>query len=50
MPNSLRILCVHGLGDQRQSNWDADWSSAIKRAVGANADVELDFRLSLIHI
>lgn len=44
MPGSLRILCVHGLGDQRQSNWDADWSSAIKRAVGPNTGVELDFR------
>ncbi|KQO84994.1 MAG: caspase domain-containing protein [Methylobacteriaceae bacterium] len=44
MPSSLRILCVHGLGDQRQSNWDADWSSAIKRAVGTSAGVELDFR------
>lgn len=43
MPNSIRILCVHGLGDQRQSGWEADWTDAIKQAVGPSTDVELNF-------
>ena len=44
MPNSLRILCVHGLGDQRQSGWEADWSRAIKQAVGPDTETELNFK------
>lgn len=42
MPNTLRILCVHGLGDHRQSSWEADWGNAIKQVVGTNAGVVLD--------
>lgn len=44
MPSSMRILCVHGLGDHRQSSWKADWSSAIEQVVGSDTGVELDFR------
>jgi len=44
MVQMIRILCVHGLGDQRQSGWEADWRAAIERAVGADAGVALEFR------
>jgi len=42
MANTIRILCVHGLGDHRLSGWEAEWATAIKEAIGPDADVTLD--------
>lgn len=43
MPKTLRILCIHGLGDHRASKWASDWRGAIEQIVGADAGVQLDF-------
>ena len=41
MPNdTLKIMCVHGLGDHRQSIWEHSWSDAILRAFPATPNVE----------
>ncbi len=42
MPN-LKILCVHGLGDHRQSPWKAEWESTIRRSFPAQDAVQLEF-------
>lgn len=42
MSTALRVLCIHGLGDHRQSSWASEWRSAIEAAVGAGAEVPLD--------
>ena len=34
-------MCVHGLGDQRQSNWAQSWQTAIEGALaGQGATVQ----------
>lgn len=43
MTTSLKILCVHGLGDHRQSSWEADWRGAVESAVGPTTDLTLEF-------
>lgn len=43
MPDPLRILCVHGLGDHRQSSWETDWEVAIRQVAEENPSFELDF-------
>jgi metacaspase-1 len=46
---SLRVLCVHGVGDHHTSTtWEADWQAAVRSAVAvwdANLTVEFDFLL-----
>lgn len=43
MAKKLKVLCVHGLGDQRQSGWEADWQRAVEEAVGQNSGAKLEF-------
>jgi hypothetical protein len=40
---TLKVLSVHGLGDQRQSTWKADWPKAIQAAFPAVPGLELEF-------
>lgn len=39
----LKVLGVHGLGDQRQSTWKEDWPKAIRAVFPAGEGLELDF-------
>jgi hypothetical protein len=39
----LKVLSVHGLGDQRQSTWKRDWPKAIQAVFPAVPDLELEF-------
>jgi hypothetical protein len=43
MSEPLRIMCVHGLGDHRQSGWEREWRDAVTEAVGPASGVDLDF-------
>jgi hypothetical protein len=49
MPNPLRILCVHGVGDHHTTlSWEDDWRSAIRDAVAHwDPSRELDFQFLL---
>ena len=44
LSDTLKILCVHGLGDQRQSGWEARWQGAIEKAVGPDTGVTVEYR------
>ncbi|TDH38957.1 caspase family protein [Pseudohoeflea suaedae] len=44
MSETLKIMCVHGLGDQRRSGWEAKWKDAIETVIGADAGVTPEFR------
>ncbi|WP_321341564.1 caspase family protein [uncultured Cohaesibacter sp.] len=44
MDKTLKILCVHGLGDQRQSGWEAKWQNAIDQVIGPDSGVILEYR------
>lgn len=43
---SIRILCVHGLGDHRTSAWRDSWETAIRSCFASEAEVDLVFRFS----
>ena len=43
MVKTIKILCVHGLGDKRSSDWQAEWENAVRQAIGPDAGVNLDF-------
>lgn len=45
MPRTIKVLCVHGLGDQRGSGWEKKWETAIKVAVenAGGGTVDLDY-------
>ncbi|WGM39775.1 caspase family protein [Caulobacter sp. NIBR1757] len=43
MVKTLKVLCVHGLGDHRTSTWETDWPAAIKAAMGPIPGLELAF-------
>lgn len=40
---TLKIQCIHGLGDHRESTWKEDWKAAIVSAFPASDQVEIDF-------
>lgn len=40
MPATLRITCVHGLGEHRQSGWEREWCDAITETVGSGGMVD----------
>lgn len=44
MARAVKVLCVHGLGDHRLSNWENEWRQAIERAVGLDAGATLEYR------
>lgn len=43
MAKSLKIMCVHGLGDHRQSDWQIAWPKAVRSAIPGALDLELEF-------
>ena len=40
----IRILCVHGLGDHRQSDWAQRWEQAVRSSFPVTEALSLDFR------
>ena len=40
---TLRVLGVHGLGDQRGKPWPAAWKAAVERGLGADSGLIVDF-------
>ena len=40
---TLKVLGIHGLGDQRQSTWKVDWPKAIKAVFPMPDGLELEF-------
>jgi predicted alpha/beta hydrolase family esterase len=42
MTKTLKLMCVHGLGDHRTSPWQAQWEAAVRQGFG-DADVQLVF-------
>lgn len=45
MPNEIKILGFHGLGDQRGKGWEKEWKDAIKESVPTSASKQLKFEL-----
>lgn len=43
MAGTIKIMCVHGLGDQRNSGWEDKWRKAIE-GVPASRVAQLEFR------
>jgi hypothetical protein len=43
MPNQLKILCFHGLGDHRSSNWEQEWQDSVEAALDPAEELELLF-------
>ena len=43
MSKTLRIMCVHGLGDHRQSDWEIAWPKAITAAIPGSQDLDIEF-------
>ncbi|WP_425994431.1 caspase family protein [Caulobacter sp. DWR1-3-2b1] len=41
---TIRILGVHGLGDQRSSPWKDDWERCVRKTFASDADITLEFR------
>lgn len=41
---NIRILCVHGLGDHRLSDWESTWQDAVEAAVGNASGATFEFR------
>lgn len=41
MTATLKVLCVHGLGNHQTSPWKEEWTAAVKQAVGENDDLEV---------
>lgn len=44
MPKTVKVLCVHGLGDQRESGWEKQWQETLEAVRGEDRDIELEFR------
>ena len=44
MPNKIRVMCVHGLGDHRSSNWKDEWQETIEAVLEPNSNVTFEFR------
>ena len=43
MANELRILCFHGLGDHRASNWESEWQETITPLLSPAGEIGLTF-------
>jgi metacaspase-1 len=43
MSDTLKIMCVHGLGDQRQSGWEAKWKRALEEVIGPDPSITPEF-------
>lgn len=43
MVKRLKIMCVHGLGDQRKTPWKEEWQRAIEDVFANQPNVQLDF-------
>ena len=40
--NVLKVLCLHGLGDHRNSTWKEDWTKALEQTKRENTDVVIE--------
>ena len=43
MAQPLKIMCVHGLGDHRNTPWKEDWQNAVAKVFARYGDVKLEF-------
>ncbi|MFM1894975.1 MAG: hypothetical protein RLZZ385_49 [Pseudomonadota bacterium] len=43
MTTTIKILCVHGLGDHRASDWENIWQQAVTQAFPSRNGLELEF-------
>lgn len=43
MTTTLKVMCVHGLGDHRQSDWQIAWPAAVRKSIPGNLDLKLEF-------
>ncbi len=43
---TIKIMCVHGLGDHRTSPWQDEWRTAIAQAFPSGSGVDVEFRFS----
>ncbi len=43
MAQPLKIMCVHGLGDHRNTPWKEDWQNAVSKVFAKYGDVKLTF-------
>lgn len=46
MAKTIKILCVHGLGDHRASPWRDEWQKAIASSFATEDGVALEFRFA----
>lgn len=44
MAKTLKLLCVHGLGDHRASDWTKSWPEAVTEAFPRMDGLDLDFK------
>ena len=43
MPQTLKIMGVHGLGDHRSSPWKEDWEQTVREVFAQQSGVQLEF-------
>lgn len=43
---TLKVLCVHGLGDHRVAPWREEWGGAVGKAVSDDAEIALEFHFA----
>lgn len=46
MANTIKVLCLHGLGDHRGLDWGGAWADAIRPAAAGQEEVVFDFHFS----
>jgi hypothetical protein len=44
MPQPLKILCLHGLGDHRNTPWKEEWQEAVSKVFANYGGVSLEFK------
>ena len=44
MPKEPSILCFHGLGDHRSSNWEREWRESIRTALDPAGEIDFGFQ------
>jgi hypothetical protein len=44
MAKTLKVMCVHGLGDHRLSAWETDWQGALDKAFPTGHEFVLDYQ------
>jgi metacaspase-1 len=46
MPSTIKVLCLHGLGDHRGLDWGGAWAEAMKPALSGQQEVTFEFHFS----